>query len=49
VRCTWSADGVFGPETEAASRRLQARHGLSVDGVVGPGTWGVLEITARKR
>ncbi len=27
-----TADGDFGPETEAAVRRLQARHGLTVDG-----------------
>ncbi len=35
-------DGEFGPETEAAIRRLQARHGLAVDGVAGASTWGVI-------
>jgi peptidoglycan hydrolase-like protein with peptidoglycan-binding domain len=39
-----STDGDFGPETEAAVRRLQERHGLTVDGIVGPATWGVLGI-----
>jgi hypothetical protein len=33
-----SADGVFGPRTEAATRRLQAQLGLTADGIVGART-----------
>ncbi|MEA2665578.1 MAG: hypothetical protein QOI11_2522 [Candidatus Eremiobacteraeota bacterium] len=37
-----SADGVFGPGTEAAVKSYQRRHGMTADGVVGPATRGAL-------
>src|SRR5919197_2811239 len=36
------ADGVYGPQTAAAVRSYQEVHGLLVDSIVGPQTWGSL-------
>jgi len=44
-----SVDGVRGPNTRAAVRRLQARRGLAVDGVAGPRTRRALGRRGRPR
>ncbi|MGH9120184.1 MAG: peptidoglycan-binding domain-containing protein [Acidimicrobiales bacterium] len=36
-------DGIFGPKLVAAIKVLQEKHGLTVDGVVGPRTWRALK------
>lgn len=39
-RCgPWANDGDFGPDTDAAVRRYQARFSLEVDGIIGGETW----------
>lgn len=35
-------DGIFGPGTQSAVRAFQRKYGLTVDGIVGPQTWGKL-------
>lgn len=35
-------DGIYGPLTERAVKRLQKKADLVVDGIIGPHTWGVL-------
>lgn len=37
-----AVDGIYGPLTENAVKRLQKRAGLVVDGIVGPHTWKAL-------
>jgi peptidoglycan hydrolase-like protein with peptidoglycan-binding domain len=39
-----SPTGEFNSETETSVRTLQARHGLNVDGIVGPDTWNVIGV-----
>jgi peptidoglycan hydrolase-like protein with peptidoglycan-binding domain len=41
-------DGLFGPRTEAAVRRLQLRSGIAVDGLVGPQTRAALRRSTRR-
>lgn len=38
-----AADGIFGRNTNAAVRSFQKAQGLSVDGIVGAGTWAALD------
>ena len=40
---------VYGGELEASVRNFQARHGLFVDGIVGPGTLRALNVTVEQR
>lgn len=37
-----TADGIFGPKTEAAVKSFQTKNGLGADGIVGPKTWAKL-------
>ena len=37
-------DGVFGAVTEVAVENFQRKHGLTVDGIVGPKTWAALGV-----
>lgn len=39
---TLAIDGIFGPGTQSAVRAFQKRYGLTIDGIVGPQTWGKL-------
>ncbi|WP_458206916.1 peptidoglycan hydrolase [Haladaptatus sp. NG-SE-30] len=38
-------DGIYGSEVQNAVESFQSNHGLAVDGIVGPNTWGELYVT----
>ena len=38
----WSGDKLFGPKMETGLRRMQADHGLGVDGIIGNASWNFL-------
>jgi peptidoglycan hydrolase-like protein with peptidoglycan-binding domain len=40
---TNGVDGIFGAGAEAAVKRFQDDRGLTVDGIVGPRTWGEID------
>lgn len=37
-----AVDGDFGPATDTATKNFQRFFGLTVDGIAGPKTWGLL-------
>ncbi len=39
---TIDVDGDFGPQTHGVVMEFQSAHGLEVDGIVGPVTWGTM-------
>ncbi|MFW8565328.1 L,D-transpeptidase family protein [Orrella sp. 11846] len=42
-------DTIYDTQTEDAIKRFQARHGLTVDGVIGPATLAALQVSPKER